>query len=86
MVALCPPLMNHLTYNEIFLIAIIDPKSPKLPGDISAGWIDIPSAYQVGRNFVYSMYMKRRYLMNQLSKASAIQFEDFDDNFFEVNT
>ena len=85
MVANCPPLMNYLEHNEKFLIAIIDPESPKLPLDISSGWIDIPSAYQIGRNFVYSMYLKRRYLINQLSKASAINFEEFEDDFFEVN-
>ena len=77
MIANCPQLMNYLEHNEKFLIAIIDPESPKLP---PSDWIDIPTAYQIGKNFMYSMYLK-----NQLSKSSSINFEEFEDDFFEVN-
>ena len=44
MVTNCPPLMNHLSFCETLLIAIIDPESPKLPQNIREGWIDISVA------------------------------------------
>ena len=85
MVTNCPPLMNHLSFCETLLIAIIDPESPKLPQNIREGWIDISAAYSIGRNFVYSMYIKRRNLLDQLTKASAIQSDQLDEEFFFVN-
>ena len=58
-------IVDILDNEHLKLLAILDPKPPKLPPDVRNNWSCATTAYQISRNFCHDLHKKRKKLYEQ---------------------
>ena len=66
---------NIKSPTEEFLIALLDPFSPKVSADIREGWTGGAAVYAVSRNYFAAIHKRRKGLMEKNERETEIRDE-----------
>ena len=72
LVNLSPVVTKYMTVSPEFLLCILDPFSPRVPGDLRESWLAEEDVYRVCRNFCFSMHKKRTKLLELIAKNAIL--------------
>ena len=73
-VAICPALATYVDTSDEFLKILLDPLSSHVPTEIRERWSSQAIAYEISRNFFYTLHKKRTKLMEKLAQTTKTIF------------